>query len=166
MLSGTSPTVRWRGVIRLVDHTYITYTHNFLSLFLAFSLSFSPCVFLSLFPSLSPSLSKGRYGGICLINLSDKSDSCLPVHVDERLSAGPLCTSVSGEAGGKGEKKQIGPKRQAIHLLHPLSSPRPSFPFRCSAGSSSACWLIPFRSPYSLKSTSVLPIILSPSIHL
>lgn len=147
MLSGTSPPVGGRGVIGSVDHTY---THHFLCfslLSLSFSVSLSP-LSLSLFPSVSRSLSKGRYGGICLINLSDKSDSCLPVHVDERLSAGPLCTSVSGEAGGKGEKKQIGPKRQAIHLLHPLSSPRPSFPFRCSAGSSSACWLIPFRSPY------------------
>lgn len=126
MLSGTSPTVRWRGVIRLVDHTYITYTHNFLSLFLAFSLSFSPCVFLSLFPSLSPSLSKGRYGGICLINLSDKSDSCLRVRVDERLSAGPslyIC-----QRRGRGKRwKETNWSRKAGHSpsAPPLRPPVP-----------------------------------------
>lgn len=111
-----------------VGWSHIHYIHT------PFSLSFSLCVFLSLFPSLSPSLSKGRYGGICLINLSDKSDSCLRVRVDERLSAGPSLYICQRRGRGKGWKETNWSRKAGHSPSAPPLFPPPLLPIQVLGG--------------------------------
>lgn len=71
-------------------------------------------------------LKKGRYGGICLINLSDKSDSCSRAYVDEWPSAAPslyICQSRSRASGVKRDK--LDPKRRPFTFLRPPSGAPP-----------------------------------------
>ena len=56
------------------------------------------------------------YGGICLINLLDKSDSCCGCLRRSCTAQFRLCTSVSRKGRIKSEKRQIGPKRHSIQL--------------------------------------------------
>lgn len=110
----------------------------------AFTLSLPPSRHLS--PPPGPRT--GRYAGICLINSSDKSDSCSRAYVDERRSAAPslyICQSQSRARRVKGDKLEA--KRSHSPSPDPPRSLHPSIPFRCSAGPSSACWLIPFSLP-------------------
>lgn len=69
---------------------------------------------------------KGRYGGICLINLSDKSDSCSRAYVDEWPSAAPslyICQSPSRASGVKRDK--LDPKRRPFTFPRPPSGAPP-----------------------------------------
>lgn len=60
----------------------------------------------------------------------------------------PLCTSVRAWAGWAGWKETNWTQKEG-HSPSPDPPPvfHPSIPFRCSAGPSSACWLIPFSLP-------------------
>lgn len=59
-----------------------------------------------------------------------------------------LCTSVRAGAGRVGWKETNWTQKEGHSpSLDPPQSLHPSIPFRFSAGSSSACWLIPFSLP-------------------
>lgn len=60
----------------------------------------------------------------------------------------PLCTSVRAGAGRAGWKETNWTQKEGHSPSpDPPLALRPSIPFRCSAGPSSACWLIPFSLP-------------------
>lgn len=60
----------------------------------------------------------------------------------------PLCTSVRAGAGRAGWKETNWTQKEGHSPSpDPLLALRPSISFRCSAGPSSACWLIPFSLP-------------------
>lgn len=74
----------------------------------------------------SPPCSKRRYGGICLIDLSDKSDSCSRAYVDEWPSAAPslyICQSRSRASRVKRDK--LDPKRRPFTFCGPPSGTPP-----------------------------------------
>lgn len=67
-----------------------------------------------------PRSNKGSYGGICLINLSNKHDSCSRAYVDEWPSAAPslyICQSLSRASRVKRDK--LDPKRRPFTFLRP-----------------------------------------------
>lgn len=111
---------------------------------------------------------KGRYGGICLINLPDKSDSCSCVYVDEWPSAAPslyICQSLSRVSRVKRDK--LDPKRRPFTFPRPPSSVPPLYPIqvlgrtlKCLLAYSIFTPLIEFSEP-----TSVLALFFLPSIH-
>lgn len=60
----------------------------------------------------------------------------------------PLCTSVRAGAGRAGWKETNWTQKEGHSPSPDPPLPlHPSIPFRCSAGPSSACWLIPFSLP-------------------
>lgn len=77
------------------------------------------------------------------------ASGCTYTRVSARVR---LCTSVSTEAGGIGGRKETNWSQKAGHSpsAHPLHPPPSLGSFRCSAGFSSARWLIPFCPPLSL----------------
>lgn len=84
-----------------------------------------------LFIPLPFALLKRRYGGICLINLSDKSDSCSWAYVDEWPSAAPslyICQSWSRASRVKRDK--LDPKRRAFTFSSPPSVATPLYPIQ------------------------------------
>lgn len=86
-------------------------------------------------PPPLPLVKKGRFGGICLINLSDKSDSCSQAYVDEWPSAAPslyICQSRSGASGVKGDK--LDPKRRPFTFPGPPSVAPPLHPIQVLGG--------------------------------
>lgn len=78
---------------------------------------------------------KGRYGGICLINLSNKSDSCSRAYVDEWPSAALslyICQSQSRASRVKRDK--LDPKRRPFTFPIPPSGAPPLYPIQVLGG--------------------------------
>ena len=114
--------------------------------------------------SLAPSLCTWRYGGICLINLPHKSDSCSLVHVDEWPSAGPsLYICQRRGRGSRVKRDKLGPKGRPFTFRGPPGPP-PAPPSHSGARQDPQvlAGLFHFRSPYRGWS----PRVFSPSFCL